>query len=699
MPIRRQNLRPSDRLVNQSGLLFDKVVEEAMHGHRDMLDSLASAERDVVLEWLSSAVVDGVVENSFWNTLWDVDYTRRPVDIETFLTDDYYLGRMCKDLNPRWVEDLKVVFAPGSKISEWIFTGAIGTGKSTIACIAMAYKIYLLSCLRNAARYYGLLTDSLLVFGIYSLTKHQVNDTGYFKLRSFLDVSPYFNRDFPRDRQLDSKIAFTKSNVQVIPGSQSLHSIGLDLFSFLLDEVNFMKAKFDPETQQMSGQAYELYNSTHARLMSRFMRPGGFLPGMMFLVSSRGSKTAFLEERSKLAAGLESSFISDYTLWAVKPAHRFVLPRFKVEVGDKLATSRLLTDVSTPRPGAQIIEVPGEFRRSFEEDIDRALRDIAGVATYNLSPLIRDRESVTDAVKPWLVNPFTTDKVTANILDDTPIADFFDMTKVCRVENSKWVPKLNATAPRCIHVDLALKRDAAGIAMSHLGGVRKVRRFMPKAVADEEVSAPYVFVDFMLRIMPPVGSEIDLSKIRNFCIFLARLYNVVSITFDGFQSADSRQMLAKQGQPSGLLSVDRTDLPYMSLRNALFERRIGYYLYPQLQNELLDLKHDADRGKVDHPDKATDGGPGRKDVSDAVCGSAYGALTHPACMHYANGVFIADDFDDADNKAKIDAYRAQQSRPDTIPGVAASGPVVLSDPAPLDPVRVSWSDLRKNLTR
>jgi hypothetical protein len=474
----------------------------------------------------------------------------------------------------------------------------------------------------------------------------------------------------------------------LVSNSQSLHSIGLDLFSFLLDEVNFMKAKFDTETQQMSGQAYELYNSTHARLMSRFMRPGGFLPGMMFLVSSRGSKTAFLEERIKQSSGRESTYVSDYPLWEVKPKSRYIMPWFNVEVGDKLASSRLLAAGVQQRPGSFVVSIPGEFRRSFEEDIDRALRDLAGVATYNLSPLIRDRESVMEAVKPWLTNPITKLHVTANLNDQVQLSDYFDMKAACRVENSKWVPKLNPGSPRCIHIDQSLRRDFAGFAMSHLGGTRKTNRYDPLDGLTHTINAPVVFTDLMLQIIPPTGSEIDLSKIREFVVFLSRVYNIVMITFDGFQSADSRQLLEKAGYPAGMLSVDRTDNPYMTLRNALFERRLYYPDFAPVRDELLDLQHDSDRGKVDHPQIASNGGPGRKDVADALCGSVFTALTHEDCKHYASSVIIPEDYE-------TNIVRDIPAVGSVVPD--ARGDVHLSDPAPVNRVRQVWGDLSKNV--
>jgi len=75
-----------------------------------------------------------------------------------------------------------------------------------------------------------------------------------------------------------------------------------------------------------------------------------------------------------------------------------------------------------------------------------------------------------------------------------------------------------------------------------------------------------------------------------------------------------------------VLSVDRNDIPYTLLRDALNYRCIDYYKYDFLIDELIGLEHDIKKGKVDHP--AT----GSKDVSDALCGVVYSIATTKAFM-------------------------------------------------------------------
>ncbi len=216
----RVTRRLASTFGEESERLFTCVAEEALHGDRALFNDLTAHERGLVLQWLSEAIIDGSVENVVHDTLWEMDYVRKPVDIETFVKDDYYFGRICKDLHPFWIRDLTEVFGAGRQISEWILTGGIGTGKTTIAMTALGYKLHCMSCLRDPASYYGLLPDSLIIFGIYSITKKQVADTGYFKLRGWIDTSPYFRNDFPRSMKIDSKIDFKPAgqNLQVIPG-------------------------------------------------------------------------------------------------------------------------------------------------------------------------------------------------------------------------------------------------------------------------------------------------------------------------------------------------------------------------------------------------------------------------------------------------------------------------------------------------
>ena len=198
--------------------LFDRIATEYVNGDRDTFDSLNKSEKDLVIKWLAEALATGRAENYVHNVLWEIDYTRKPVDIETYLNDPQYMGNIRDEIWPIWIDELCHIFDPKNQYAEWLFTGAIGAGKTTAAMIAMSYLIYLNSCLRNPARYYRLIASSRIVFGIYSVTMHQTADVGFDKLKGYLDSSPYFQNVYPRNLKINSQIKFKRHNVMVTTG-------------------------------------------------------------------------------------------------------------------------------------------------------------------------------------------------------------------------------------------------------------------------------------------------------------------------------------------------------------------------------------------------------------------------------------------------------------------------------------------------
>lgn len=716
------SIKARTRLPNEEAQrLFERVAEEILHEDRALFDSLNKHERDLVVRALADAIVDPAGHSALHDVLWEVDYHSKPVPIETFIHDPYYLGKVASELHPKWKEDLFAIFSPGSPIFEWVLTGAIGIGKTTLAAIGMCRKLYEMSCLRDPPSYYGLLPESMIVFGIYSITKHQVADTGYSKVKGMLDTSPYFRLDFARNLKIDSVIDFgptTGKKLKVIPGSQELHALGLDMFSFLMDEVNFMRVKDDKEAGIQRGQAYSIYNATYTRLQSRFIRPGGTLPGLMFLLSSRNAETSFLEEHMaevRREGHAHRTHFSDYCLWEVKPAHKFTLPRFKVEVGDRMARSRILTKATLidgpagrnrleieseakAREGARVVEVPGEFWVPFTKDIDQALRDIAGVATFGLSPLIHDRQSIYDAQHPDMEHPFGHESLTISMDDDVQISDLLDVEKIARIVRSRWVPLLNPTHPRFIHVDIGLTNDAYGFAMGHVAGKKRVQHIDLETGLESVEEAPVIVIDLMFRATAPPGSEVELLKGVTFIRFLGQIFQIAKVTYDGFQSASAVQMLnrgsrravVKPGAPplkdrrgveAGILSVDRDEEAYLMLRAAHFERRMFMYNYQPYVDEVLDLQRDMKERKVDHPMKSSKGGRGSKDVTDAVAGVVWHCLNDPRALQVTT---LPEYEAAAAGAAPAELHIAPaHGRPGAGRRVGADGP--------------SWEDLRKNL--
>jgi hypothetical protein len=101
---------------------------------------------------------------------------------------------------------------------------------------------------------------------------------------------------------------------------------------------------------------------------------------------------------------------------------------------------------------------------------------------------------------------------------------------------------------------------------------------------------------------------------------------IAQASYDRFQSADSLQILSKEGIPAKVISVDKNPEAYFALRAAIDEQRIRFYRYRPFIDEITTVQFDPIRKRVDHR-------PGRsKDCADAVAGALFAALTDPgAC--------------------------------------------------------------------
>jgi len=632
MPKKTAKSRPQAKVkatdAELSGIA-DSILQNAGHGEgvRDLVDMLSVKEREfvyaVLAEWEEEQQWSGGFGTALWRACWERDYHEEPVSIETFIDDKSYLGRTAGGLEDVWKQELAEVFGPGSEVCEWLLGGAIGTGKTTTACVGLAYQLYMFSLLKNPHVYYGLnVKDSLFVFGVYSVTLSQVADTGFYKLRGMLDQSPYFRYRFPRKPMKESEIEFKRSPVKVMAGSRALHAIGKDLYSCLIDEANFMEQKASERGQQ-KGQAWELYEQTVDRIQSRFMEPGGRVPGIVYLISSKTVPNSFLEQR-KDKANPRTARVTEFAHWDVwRDKLELTGKTFKVRVGDRYKSSKIFEEGEEPEQTDQVIDVPVEYRERFTLDVDQAIRNVAGESTMSLTPLIYDRQSVLDGVRDSMSNPFHTDAVTISHLnDDNDVLRFLDTNALCVIRDSKLRPKLNPNSPRFVHADLALTGDCAGLAVGHVSSVKRMREGSGRGRG----LLPFVVIDMMVRIWPPETGQIDIDAIRQFVMDLGRIYPVKKVTCDGWQSVYLLQLFHKQGYEAEVLSMDRKPDPYLSLRGITADRRIAYYRYQPYINEVLDLEFDREKNKVDHPDVATDGDKGRKDVADAVAGVVYNCL-------------------------------------------------------------------------
>lgn len=611
--IRENGLEDLDnsKLPKDVKTAIDEVLKD-----KSYLNSLNEDQRKYFLQVMREFLDNG--ESESWDFLVQVDYNRKPVSPKVFFSDPYYFGKFCETLFPVWREDLHTVFSKDSKIREWFMNGAIGVGKTFCSSLALGYKIYEVSCLKNPQSFYGLSVGTDITYAIYSISMDIAEQTSWGKLKGFIKESPYFQEKFPLQRKGGLSLP---NNVEVIFGSNTKHALSRNIYSFVMDEANFMS----------EGIGFDLYSQAKKRITSRFFKS----PGIIILMSSRRAKTDFLEELTEKLRGSESVYISEYSLWEARwESNEYSGEFFDLQIGNDIISHKILDEGEEPHPECDVIQVPVEHRDEFELNIDESIRDLAGIATMAVNPFIRDKEKLLNSFNKNRKHPFVDPKLEPIISLETEdeIKDYLDIDYLCKIHSGRYVPKVNSGTERYIRIDAGLKRDSLGFCMCHISKPNMVDSKDDVGHISRSLN-PEIFVDMVLRVRPPKDSEIDLSKIVQFVFYLKSLgYNIASVTMDQFASPYMLQLFKKGGFESKCTSVDSTDEAYLCLRNLIMTNKIDYYYYPILYKELSHLEHKLKEGrnktrrKVDHPEKFLDGTLGAKDVSDALAGSVFDCL-------------------------------------------------------------------------
>lgn len=611
------------------------------------LRGLTEDEREALIRLCEEHMeADGVEAIADFSALDESLYDRHCVDIDTFLRDEYYLGHIGKTLYPCWHEDLRELFA--GDYHEAIVSGSIGCGKNTFASVALCYQIYQMSCLRDPQAVFGLEKGSEIAFCCISVNEKLSRRAVFGGIKTKIMSSRYFMDQFPYRPTL-SELRFPH-NIWVAASSSSMSSaLSLNTFGGILDEVNFFqstpprvsKIRYGAKRRERHSHAETLYQMILRRMKSRYANSGK-LPGVLMMISSKSHTDAFTERRIAASATDPSILVREYALWEAKPRHLFSEETFVVFVGNERIQSRLVStaderarlqgciDHDGDYEGCRIVEVPSDFKRDFEEDLDSALQDLAGVATVSISPFIQRRESLYDAIDETRGHPMRTMEWNPR---NPPKIDWSQLTKLYSSKDSQGnvaqfeAPIVNPDAPRHLHLDTSLNHDATGLAVAHVAGTIQVERRDEDGLVFVE-DAPEIYVDFLLRIVPPPGDDIILADIRTLIYsFMDHGYHFALATTDQYQSAEMRQYLELQrGVETKLQSMDRNMDPYMELRSAFYEGRVNMYAYEPFLREMQRVVHDKVRQKIDHLEGES------KDVSDAVAGVTFTLARDQALM-------------------------------------------------------------------
>lgn len=196
-------------------------------------------------------------------------YTELPVDIDTFIEDDHYIGKSTrngKSIYPFWRQRLREMFDPENpnKYREMFCATAIGTGKTRVTMIAFTYTLYCYMCLRNPNEFFKFNSKDTLAFVIASVGKTQFS----IPKNTFLDFvknSPWFTshgnftyKNGGTRNILDSYAPF--SNIEIIYASKNDDILG----------VQVVCAYTGHECDRYNGaDTYEFYGHVNAIIESR----------------------------------------------------------------------------------------------------------------------------------------------------------------------------------------------------------------------------------------------------------------------------------------------------------------------------------------------------------------------------------------------------------------------------------------------
>lgn len=555
-------------------------------------------------------------------------FERPPVDIETFLDSDEFLG--ATDINI-WPDVRQTLIAinrdwwtgidrkqGGKAWNGATLMGATGTAKTTISMISTMYHTYILSCMKNPQGWYGLPKNTSIVFALMAAKPHVMKKVIYTPMRKYITQMPYFQKYMMPDKLIESEILFTEKNIRIVPaGGDEDAILGEAIIGGIVDEINFMnvvlrskKAEVTSGRAGMYDQAEQVHSTMVRRKRGRFTRPGPMI-GIVFASSSTRYKGDFTDKRKAMVddGTLKSEYIYNRRQFDVVPKERFVTGTFRFMIGNDMQhDTRVLRDDEVAPTGAWVIDIPREYLDDFMTKPYDAMRDVLGISNNALSPFIKTRHKVAECVEAG--NLYGLESF---LQKDHVILGEHGMP---RIKADHYC--MNPSRPRYVHIDLSRNGDRCGIAMVRFEGMKEVSRSsMGKDGQPVRELLPVGVVEMACTITPDANNEIDVAEVRAFVRHLKEKYGypIKAVTYDNVDSRESIQQWRKSGMRAGQLSVDRGDAHYKQFRDAMYDVRILLPDDSLLVGEILDLEYDANKFKIDHPVQGT------KDCSDAVCGA------------------------------------------------------------------------------
>jgi hypothetical protein len=540
--------------------------------------------------------------NDFIEVLKNNNFEEMPVDAKTFVEGEHYLAQpplsdiqydIVEAMSQIYrIEDVIDILGPekGSQYykkytkNEIILQLGKGSGKDFTSTVACAYIVYKLLCLKDPARYFGKPSGDAIDIINVAINAQQAKNVFFKGFKTKIEKSEWFAGKYNAKAE---SIEFDKGITVYSGHSERESHEGLNLILAVLDEISGFANEVGTGNDQ-GKTADNIYKAFRASVDSRFPDLG-----KVALLSFPRYPGDFISQKYE-AAIMEKETIT-YN-------HRFVMnPDFPDDLeGNHLDISWDEDQITSYKyPGVFALKRPtwvvnptrkiDDFRLAFFTDMGDAMQRFACVPTFASDAFFKQKDKLEKCMT--LRNPIDNNKRFDESFKPDPDKVYF------------------------VHADLAQKHDKCAVAIAHVDKWVNLQ-----VVKDYEQVAPIIIVDAVVWWEPKVEGPVNLSDVKQWIQNLRRQgFNIGMVTFDRWQSFDIQQELQAVGIRTDTVSVGKKH--YEDLAMMIYEERVAMPYIPLLLDEMSELKIINDK-KVDHPRKKS------KDLSDAVTGAVFGALSH-----------------------------------------------------------------------
>ncbi len=539
--------------------------------------------------------------NDFLEVLKDNVFEEKPVDVKTFVESPDFLGQPpLSDIQYDIVEAMSQIYYqkdledimgtnPGTAYykkytkNEVILQLGKGSGKDFTSTVGCAYLVYKLLCLKDPARYFGKPAGDAIDIINVAINAQQAKNVFFKGFKTKIERSPWFAGKFYA--KADS-IEFNKSITVYSGHSERESHEGLNLILAVLDEISGFASEVGTGNEQ-GKTAENIYKAFRGSVDSRFPDVG-----KVALLSFPRYVGDFISKRYE-------DVIADKEI--IQRHHKFIInPELPEDDPDNTFEITWDEDYiqSYKFPGVLALKKPTwevnptrsieDFKLSFFTDLPDAMMRFACKPTYSSDAFFKQRDKLERCMS--LRNPIDSSKKFDPSFKPDPDKTYY------------------------IHADLAQKHDKCAVAIAHVD-----KWVSLQVLKDYEQVAPIVIVDAVAWWEPKTEGPVNLSDVKNWIINLRRQgFNIGLVSFDRWQSFDIQNELKSVGIKTETISVGKKH--YEDLAMLVYEERVAMPMIPLLLDEMGELKIINDK-KVDHPRKKS------KDLSDAVCGAVFGAIS------------------------------------------------------------------------